>query len=245
MLTAFADGTIVGERYGSGEIEVVALHGWQRTHADFAPALSHSARGAAALDLPGFGGTAAPSGPWGSRAYAEALVPVLESIGRPVVVVGHSYGGRVALQLAVIAPDLVRALVLSGVPQMAPPTRRSRPNRKFQLIRLARRLGLVGERRLEAARDKHGSRDYREAQGVLRGVLVTALGERYDDLLPQITCPVELVWGELDSAAPVADARYADSVLRYSNLVVVEGVGHMVPTDEPQALVAAIDRVTA
>jgi pimeloyl-ACP methyl ester carboxylesterase len=62
-------------------------------------------------------------------------------------------------------------------------------------------------------------------------------------LLPAITCPVELVWGALDTAAPLDGARYAAGALAHGNLVVLEGVSHMVPTDAPDALRAAIDRV--
>ena len=151
MLTGFADGAVLGERYGEGDVSVVALHGWQRTHRDFATVLA-GGPGAVALDLPGFGATPPPPDPWGSAAYADAVTPVLEALGGPVVVVGHSFGGRVAIQLALAAPDRVRALVLCGVPQIAPTATTGRPNPIYRAIRAARRFGLVSEARLDRAR---------------------------------------------------------------------------------------------
>ena len=63
---------------------------------------------AVALDLPGFGAAPPPPEPWGTPQYADALSPLLDELG-PVVVLGHSFGGRVAIELAHRRPDAVRA----------------------------------------------------------------------------------------------------------------------------------------
>jgi pimeloyl-ACP methyl ester carboxylesterase len=201
--------------------------------------------GAIALDLPGFGATPPPGRPWGSADYAEAVLAVLDEIGARVTVLGHSFGGRVALHLARLAPQHVSGLVLTGVPQLAPKSDAGRPNRAFQMMKLASRVGLITELQLERARTKYGSRDYREAEGVIRGVLVKVLAERYAELLPEIACPVELVWGAIDTTAPLANAEFAESALKRAHLEVLDGVGHMVPTDAPEALRAALDRLSS
>jgi pimeloyl-ACP methyl ester carboxylesterase len=242
VLTGFANGAIMGQRFGSAPVGVVALHGWQRTHHDFAAVLD-GASGAVALDLPGFGATPPPPDPWGSEAYAEAVLPILDEIDDPVVVLGHSFGGRVAIQLALLAPEKIRGLVLTGVPQLAPRSEAGRPNRVFQAIRAARHFGLVSEKRLDDARARYGSRDYREADGVIRGVLVRVLQERYAPLLPQINCGVELVWGALDTVAALDGAQFAEDALAHGHLVVLAGIGHMVPTEAPDALRSAIGRL--
>jgi pimeloyl-ACP methyl ester carboxylesterase len=244
MLTGFANGTVLGERFGEGPIEVVALHGWQRSHRDFSAVLGAHARGAISLDLAGFGATPAPPRPWGSPEYAASLLPVLDEIGIPVVVVGHSFGGRVAIQLATMAPELVGGLVLTGVPQLEPSSAVGRPSRRFRALRFGRRLGIVSDGAIDRARSRYGSRDYREADGVLRDVLVTVLQERYAPLLGGIAQPVELIWGALDTTAPISGARYAQSVMPRAHLVELDGVGHLVPTEAPTALADAISRVS-
>src|SRR4051812_38815028 len=111
MLTAFDDGRLFGATTGDGHPWVLALHGWQRTHRDFNRVLDGVA--AVALDLPGFGASPPPPQPWGGAEYAAAVAPVLERFDQPPVVLGHSFGGRVAVHLAAAYPERVHALVLT------------------------------------------------------------------------------------------------------------------------------------
>jgi pimeloyl-ACP methyl ester carboxylesterase len=249
VLTAFDDGRLFAERVGAGEPVVLALHGWRRSHSDLLPALSGEGTGGAALaaiapDLPGFGATPAPGGPWGSACYARALGPVLDTMAGEVVVLGHSFGGRVALELAVQRPEQVVALVLTGVPL---PLQRagSDPARAYRLVRALARRGLVSEARLERARQRHGSADYRAATGVMREVLVKVLAEPYESLLSAIRCPVELLWGGDDVVVPPEVAERAATVCQTATVRVVDGVGHLLPLEAPAELRAALDRAVA
>jgi pimeloyl-ACP methyl ester carboxylesterase len=243
MLQAFADGALFGETTGATPPRVLALHGWARTHADFAETL----RGldGLALDLPGFGASPPPPAAWGGAEYAAAVAEVLTA---PVVVVGHSFGGRVAVHLAASRPDLVRALVLTGVPLLRPegaPARK--PALAFRVGRALHKLGVVDDDRMEALRKKHGSRDYANAEGVMRAVHVKAVNETYEAQLASVACPVHLVWGETDTAAPVDVARRAAALLGDADLTVLAGVDHMTPL-KPEgvaALRAAVDKALA
>ena len=93
--------------------EVVLLHGqpgspadWQQV-ADLLPAQLHSV----ATDRPGYGSSQLPAG--GFAANARAVLDDLDSRGiRSAVLVGHSYGGGVALSAASLAPGRVAAVVL-------------------------------------------------------------------------------------------------------------------------------------
>lgn len=246
MLTAFDNGRLFGERSGTGTPSVLALHGWRRTHQDFAKTLD--GLDAIAVDLPGFGASPAPPDAWGGAAYAAAVVPVVETMAAPVVVVGHSFGGRVAVHLAAARPDLVRALVLTGVPLLRPDDRPpSKPALAFRVARALNRRKLLSDERMEQYRQKYGSEDYRVATGVMRAVHVTAVNETYEEQLDAVTCPVELVWGADDTAAPVRVAELARQRLEAAKcpsvtMTILPGTGHLVPTVAPEALRAAIDR---
>ncbi len=66
-----------------------------------------------AFDQPGHGDSERPKKRMGLGEHAAALHAALEAIGaRPVTLVGHSWGGAVALQFAADYPDAVRGLVL-------------------------------------------------------------------------------------------------------------------------------------
>lgn len=255
MLKSFAGGRIFGGTWGAGVPTVLALHGWQRTHHDFTAVFAEGADSpdapggpehplsAVALDLFGFGATPPPPGPWGSAEYAQALLPLFEEPGAladRLVVVGHSFGGRVAVHLATLVPDRVERLVLTGVPLLDRQGRRARPAAGYRLARRLHRMGVVGEERMEALRQKHGSPDYRAAQGVMRAVFVKVLAEQYTDQMAAIRCPVDLVWGGDDTEVPVEVAVRARPLFRSATLFTLPGVGHLTPTEAPAQLLEVI-----
>jgi pimeloyl-ACP methyl ester carboxylesterase len=248
VLSVFAGGAAFGERSGEGPPRVLALHGWGRSRRDFAEVLN--GLDAVALDLPGFGSSPPPPEAWGSAEYAEVVSGVAEELaagaGRPPVVLGHSFGGCVAVQLAAGRPELVQSLVLCGVPRLvrstAPPPR---PKLAYRTVRALRRVGLVGEARLEAARRRHGSADYVAAEGVMREVLLRALSEDLEPQIAALTCPVDLVWGAEDSAVPLDSARRLALALGGAPLTVVPATGHLVPVVAPAALRAALESALA
>lgn len=222
MKVTAANGRVIAERWGTEAPQVLALHGWGRTHRDWQPSLGTLPT--LAVDLPGFGDSAPPDEPQGSAWYADQVAGLAEQHG-PLVVVGHSFGGRVAVHLARTNPDAVRGIVLTGAPLV-----RTRPPVKPSLaVRLAKALGnrgLLPASVLEAQKAKHGSADYRAANGVMRDVLVTVLHENYDTELTSLQCPVHLVWGEHDTAAPVEVAVAIKDRVPQAVLNVVKGEAH-------------------
>ncbi len=237
VLTSFAGGSIFGRRHGGGSPGVVALHGWGRRSDDFSALLAGI--DAVALDLPGFGASPAPQEAMGAAGYADAVLPVLRSLSSPPIVVGHSFGGRVAVCLAAAHPDLVRGLVLTGVPLVRRHGGR-RPSWTYRMLRSAHRMHLISDARMEAVRRRRGSPDYRAASGVMRDVLVMAVNESYEDQLAGLRVPVRMVWGEDDRETPVDIARVALGVMLDAGvdarLDVISGAGHFLPVERPETV---------
>ena len=248
MLTTLLGGRAFAERFGSGPADVVALHGWARSRADFGPTLA--GYHALAIDLPGFGATPAPEAGWTTTQYAAWVADILRELDRPVLL-GHSFGGRVAVQLAARHPELTRGLVLTGVPLLRPESagRPAGPALSYRLVRALHRRGLVGEARMESLRRTHGSADYRNAQGVLREVLVKAVNETYADQLAAVAghgLPVAMVWGRHDTAAPVEMARRAQRQLGpAATLSIVPESAHLLDDALVVALRRAVEDLTA
>jgi pimeloyl-ACP methyl ester carboxylesterase len=227
VITALADGRILAEKTGATPASVVALHGWGRTGADFGAIVS--GLDAVAIHLPGFGITPAPPTAWGTVEYAADLVDALRELG-PTVIVGHSFGGRVAVRLAAEHPELVKGLVLTGVPLLRLQAAPKSPV-AYRLVRWLAKRGLVSQKTLDAQRQKYGSADYRAAQGVMRDVMVTVVGEDYRDDLARITAPVRMVWGEHDTAAPTDAGRAASELVAGARFRVVPGAAHLLEGD--------------
>lgn len=240
MLTTYSAGQLFAERFGAGPPTVIALHGWGRNRQDFAATLAGF--DALAVDLPGFGLSRAPSEVWGTLEYAEHLVPVLDECPTPPIVVGHSFGGRVAVRLAARFPDRVSGLVLTGVPLLRRNPARSTPPLPVRVSRALNRWNLVGDSFLNRIRDRYGSTDYRAAQGIMRAILVRVVNEDYEQDLHKLRCPVHMVWGSADTEAPPEMAQTAVEIISQADLVVLPKIGHLLPLSSPEHLRAAIEK---
>lgn len=245
-LRSFASGALFAEILGEGAPHILALHGWGRRGSDFRPSLEGLP--ALAPDLPGFGASPPPSAAVGADGYADVVSPVLDAFAGPAVLVGHSFGGRVALRLAVREPDRVAALVLTGVPllRLRPPRP---PSLGHRLARLGNRLGVVSDEAMERRRRRSGSADYRAATGVMRDILVKVIAETYETELGSIRAPITLLWGGDDTEVPVEVASRALSLREDAGLPttfeMLTGVGHHLPLQAPGRLRAAVEALLA
>ena len=244
MLSAYGNGKLFGEPYGKSPVRVVFLHGWGRRGHDFADAAAQLAQegiGSVAFDLPGFGSSPLPTVAGGARHYADLLLPALAELGTgPFVFVGHSFGGRIAVVLGARRPELVKSLVLTGVPLLRKQTTSKSP-RMYRLLRSLNKSHLVSDATMERARQRYGSTDYKNASGILRDVLVATVNESYEEELAALRAPVVMVWGSNDMDVPVAIAERAGALLASTHsLRVVNGIGHLLPSQAPKELAASI-----
>lgn len=245
MITALADGRLLAEKTGSTPPAVVAMHGWGRSGNDFAEIVT--GLDALSLHLPGFGITPEPTDAWGTDRYAEEVADALSGMP-PVILVGHSFGGRVAVRLAAKHPQLVRGIVLTGVPLLRL-TPAPKPSFAYRTVRALAKVGLISKAQLEAQKQRRGSADYRAASGVMRDILVKVIGEDYRGDLAKITVPVRMVWGEHDTAAPTDAGLAASKLVTTATFRSVPGAEHLLEGDLRTAvreeLLALIEEVGA
>lgn len=183
------------------------------------------------------------SGPWDLASVAAGIAVRLAS-GSPRVVVGHSTGGAIALQLALEHSEVVAGLVLvdSG------PSMRSHGDVGAILTRI--RGGDVGEvveaviaRSFDAAPPAEVADallDYAHAvdpQAAL-DVLESQRATDFTDRLPEITCPVAVVHGRRDPVRTV-DEAWAFADLLGAELTLLD-CGHSPPFESPAAVAAVV-----
>jgi len=211
---------------GEGEW-LLLLHGWgadlrsfERIFKDFAA--DHRV---VAPDLPGFGLSGDPTDEWGVGDYAEWVVKFMDALGIDrATVLGHSFGGRIAIKLA-SAPETagrIGRLILTGSAGL---------RRKRSLAgRLRRSVLHFLSRLFPGLRDRYGrlfaSRDYLAASPLLRKCLIRVVGEDLAPLLPRIAAPTLLVWGARDTETPLADGETMKSLIPDSRLKVFPEAGH-------------------
>jgi pimeloyl-ACP methyl ester carboxylesterase len=243
-LRSLAGGSLFAEAIGVSSPTVLALHGWGRRGSDFTNSLVSF--GALAVDLPGFGASPVPPAVWGARDYAENLRSVLDEFDRPPVVVGHSFGGRVAVCLAASYPELVGPVLVTGAPLVRLQATR-KPPFQYRAARKLNDLNVVSDATIEKMKKNRGSADYRAATGVMRDILVKVVNEEYREELARQTKPVKLLWGENDREVPIAVANESARLIvaggGEADVEVVDDVGHHLPTQAPDSLRAAVGKL--
>lgn len=243
-LRSLAGGTLFAESIGTTSPAVLALHGWGRRGSDFTHSLVSF--GALAVDLPGFGATPAPSEVLGAREYAELLLPVISEFERPPLLVGHSFGGRIAICLAAAHPDLFGPVLVTGAPLLRMKSAK-KPSLEYRWARRLNEYHVIGDERFERIKRKRGSADYRASNGVMRDILVRVVNEEYRAELGKMANPVKLLWGENDTEVPVAVARAAAELIvaggGSADVEVVQDVGHLLPVTAPDSLRVAVGKL--
>ena len=231
------DGLTVRYQVAGQGPQVLLLHGWGGAIESFAPVLDDLQRSyaVAAFDLPGFGESSLPPSTWGSADYAQFTLKVMDrlQLHRPHLI-GHSFGGQVSIRLAATSPARVAKLVLvcsAGI--------RTRPRLATRLKRTAARLGRwlaaygggMGEKLRAEIYRRVQSQDYATA-GPLRPILVKVINEDLTSVLPLITAPTLLVWGEQDRDVPLPAAQVMARLIPGARLVVFEHAGHFAYLDQ-------------
>jgi len=238
---------------------VVLLHGFSGTHRawDGVVARLHPERYLPrALDLPGHGDAANARGVGGEAVtFAGCVEHVLARSPGRFVLAGYSLGGRVALQLALTAPERVSRLVListsAGIEDPA-----ERAQRRLADERLAEELESIPfedfierwrtqplfadeppEVGMLAREDQRRNRPDALA-AVLRGVGTGEMSPLWERLF-ELTMPVTVLVGDRDGKFQALGKRMIE-LLPDAELVVAPG-GHGLPLENPAAVAHAID----
>ena len=202
--------SLVDEVLGEADARhLVLLHGWggNRDSLRGIGTLFQHTHTVHLIDLPGFGEAPPPPPDWGTIEYTDLIQQyLLDRVTGSVVLVGHSFGGRVSVRLAARHLPHVRALVLMGVPGLPQPTLTSHGLRRWWIRSLRRTLialkPVIGNGGVEWHTSRYGSKDYLAA-GALRSVLVRVVNEDLTGSAQAIACPTLLLWGTDDTETPV------------------------------------------
>lgn len=187
---------------------LVFLHGWGANRDSLrgiGTLFEHTHR-VHLIDLPGFGEAPLPPADWGTIHYTDLVQQyILDRLQGPVVLVGHSFGGRISVRLASRHLPAVRAIVLMGVPGLPQPAFTWKGLRRWRIRTLRKLLAalqpIIGRRGLDWHSRTYGSKDYLAA-GDLRPILVRTVNEDLTESARSIVCPTLLIWGTDDTETP-------------------------------------------
>lgn len=170
------------------------------------------------LDLPGHGQSDEPMYPWTLDDYSEMLEIFVKElkIDKPIVI-GHSFGGRLAIRYS--SNNIIDRLVL-----LASPVRpeKSADSLKVKTLKALKKLPGMSSI-AEQAKKYIGSRDYRNASPIMRQVLVNVVNVDLTEYAKQIEEPTILIWGDMDEEARLEDAELLEAVMPDAGLIVLPG----------------------
>jgi pimeloyl-ACP methyl ester carboxylesterase len=199
-------------------------------------------------DFPGFGKSPAPKDPWNVDSYVNWLNDFIIEINKtrseltePIFLLGHSFGGRIAIKFAVKYPERVQNLILcssAGIKLEVGPQQKifyylakigdylfsQKPFRRFK--NRARNVFYQIIRR----------KDYLKANGVMKETIKNILGEDLLDYLPKVRNRTLILWGKLDKMIPVKYAYIMKEKIPNSQLIILPKVGHSPQLDIPEKL---------
>lgn len=215
-------------------IALLYLHGWGCDHSIFYPMIESldDVGRQIALDFPGFGGTPLPEGEWGTAEYSEFTQQFIKKMNlERVIMICHSFGGRVAIQLAEKYPELVAGMILissAGLKRKMPWKRWMKVKSIRTTARFAERVipGGLGKRIKERLYKMIASKDYQNA-GELKKILIKVVSEDLSDRLPNINIPALLIYGDQDTETPPEVGKKIHSLLPNALYVELKGFDHL------------------
>ena len=216
---------------------IAILHGWGASSKSFLETkqlLEDEGFDVKVPDLPGFNDKPLTKNPMTFEDYVSF---VKDFIGKePVILLGHSFGGRIAIRVAREYPKLVNKLILTGASGLVGPlTAKQKAVSVF--AKTGKQLGLGVFRK--SLYSFIGEWDYYLA-GPLRETFKNIYRVSIREDLVHITVPTLLVWGECDRAVPLADGKEIESRIKSAKLIVVPGASHKLPYEMPHVFVEKI-----
>ncbi len=228
------------ESVGEG-LPIVFIHGSMGNHMswEFQKQLSEKYR-LVLLDLPGHGESDLLDEEISVKLYADYVAEFVRGLGiEKMVVVGHSLGGAICIQLALNYPELLRGLVLvgSGAKLGVLPTILEALRTNFEeSIELAiggmAFAGNTNPELIEMAKNEC----LKCKQQV--GYSDFAACNNFDvrERISEINIPTLIIVGAEDKLTPVKWSQYLNEKISNSSLKIIESAGHMVMIEQPEEL---------
>jgi pimeloyl-ACP methyl ester carboxylesterase len=226
---------------GEGEIPLVLIHGAGGSYLSW-PSNIRRLPGCHifALDLPGHGKSAG-RGYQSIAGYAEVVANWMQAIHlQHAVIMGHSMGSAIAMQIALDSPWLASAIILAGSaaklrvsPTLLEASVSSNTFHKaVELIIQWSFFQGSSQRLKELARD----RMLEVRPSVLNGDLLACNTFDLDARLKEIAQPVLIVCGEADRMVPLRQSQYLARMIPESKLEIIPQAGHMFMLEQPERL---------
>lgn len=228
---------------------IVILHGWgslvsgEKRFASVKRLLEEKGYTVFVPDLPGFGENTLKKEELFFEDYIAFVKEFIEKHKlRNVILVGHSFGGRIAIAFSALYPQYVSKLILaapSGIPHSLPSIRKKLV---YVMTKIAKPffslplLSMLYKFFRKAVYYAIGEMDYYKS-GKLSKTFKNVYQVSIVDALSKIKIPTLLIWGEDDAFVPLKDGFLMREKIVDAKLIVEKNQGHKFPYEDPSAFV--------
>jgi len=227
---------------------LLIIPGWEGTRETWKNfiALAQNEFETVCLNLPGFGDEPCPEIPWGVEDYANFVKNKIVSLGieKPYIL-GHSFGGQVAVFLVANYPDIAGKLVLSGAAVLRPEASLKRRLFFFiaQIGKILFKLPVIGKFDTRAKKILYyfsGSGDYAKTSGIKREIFKKVIRQDLTHLLPKIKVPTLVVWGTQDAYVSLESGKRIAKLIPNAKLEIISGGKHGLHIQQPENLLRIV-----
>lgn len=214
---------------------LLILHGWGHSSKNWETVISLLDKNYRyiALDLPSFGNTQNLPSPSGVPEYTTFTHQFISKLNlKSVSLLGHSFGGQIAVDFSLKYPKMVEQLILLS------PTCIRQPSPKTKLLSSIKKIfpfaGRFGQ--------LFHSSDYTNSSPIQKKVLSTILTQDFSNKLVDIIPNTHVIWGSEDKEIPYSGKVIAESVPN-SQLHIIYSSGHNPHVTHPQKLTSIINEI--
>lgn len=230
-------------KFGDSKNFVVFLHGWGASKESFLWTKNYFKDFSLIyLDFEGFGESECPPKAYCVGDYVCSVKALLDNYEiESLVLVGHSFGGRVAIKFARQFESLYHDFKLVLVDSAGMKPRRSLKFYvnvfKYKVCKKMAKKSKHFENKLK----KYGSCDFKNAAGVMRETFVKVVNENLESSAKQIRSKTLIIWGENDLDTKLFMAKKLKRLIKNSKLEIIKGAGHFSFLDKPLEFVILLD----
>lgn len=226
-------------KFGNSSKFIVFLHGWgadknsflwlKNSYADYSLIF---------VDFAGFGESEEPTKPYDGYNYVCDLKEILDKFFiESLTLVGHSFGGRVALKFSFLFQNEYTDFKLCLVDSAGlKPKRGLKYYYKVTKYKLFKKF-FPNSKKLS----NFGSSDYKKLSKIMKQTFINVVNEDLSCYAKFINCKTIIFWGECDKETPIYMAKRLNKLIKNSKLKIVKNAGHFSFIDEPIEFVASLN----
>lgn len=223
--------------------KLIILHGWQSSKEKWekVKTILQEQQEIIIPDLPGFKKEMQLERVWDLDDFIEWFEKFSLDKGK-FFLLGHSFGGRMAIKFAIKHPDKVKALILVDSAGIIPDIKHKNLTKHIVFLQKISFLPFYGFFRKMFYKYILRTTDFVEAQKVpylaetFKNVIVEDLVKDFS----KIKVPVFIIWGDKDKLTPVSDAYIMNKEIENSKMEIFKNIGHSPHIEIPEILAEKI-----